>query len=171
VPLPADGPFQMDGGPRARGRGRLLLSDTFTAPRPPATTMGTTAAPQGHALHADRLSRSRGDAHVYQLIYETYEKAVGDEFGKTVLGFRGDETDYRASTPWTPKLLETFQAVKGYDFKPYIPLIFGGRRRLRRNAQGRLLGRLERHVPRQFLQAAARLVQRAEHGIHGPPEP
>ena len=37
--------------------------------------------------------------------------------------------------------------------------------------QGRLLGRVERHVPRQFLQATARLVQRAEHGIHGPPEP
>jgi len=62
-----------------------------------------------------------------KLIYETYEKAVGDEFGKTVLGFRGDETDYSGVTPWTPKLLETFQAVKGYDFKPYIPLIFGGR--------------------------------------------
>ena len=62
-----------------------------------------------------------------KLIYDTYEKAVGDEFGKTVLGFRGDETDYTGVTPWTPKLLETFQTVKGYDLKPYIPLIFGGR--------------------------------------------
>ncbi len=62
-----------------------------------------------------------------KLIHETYEKAVGDEFGKTVLGFRGDETDYSGVTPWTPKLLETFQAVKGYDLKAYIPLIFGGR--------------------------------------------
>ena len=62
-----------------------------------------------------------------KLIYDTYEKAVGDEFGKTIMGFRGDETDFTAVTPWTPKLLETFQAVKGYDFKPYIPLIFGGR--------------------------------------------
>ncbi len=62
-----------------------------------------------------------------KLIHETYEKAVGDEFGKTVLGFRGDETDYSGVTPWTPKLLETFQTVKGYDLKPYIPYIFGGR--------------------------------------------
>jgi hypothetical protein len=51
---------------------------------------------------------------------------VGDEFGKTVLGFRGDETDFTGVNPWTPKLLETFQKEKGYDFKPFIPLIFGG---------------------------------------------
>lgn len=61
-----------------------------------------------------------------KLIYEAYEKVVGDEFGKTVLGFRADETDFTGVNPWTPKLLETFQAMKGYDFKPYIPLIFGG---------------------------------------------
>jgi hypothetical protein len=63
-----------------------------------------------------------------KVIYDTYEKAVGEEFGKTVLGFRADETDYTGVNPWTPKLLETFQAMKGYDFKPYIPLIFGGGR-------------------------------------------
>jgi hypothetical protein len=61
-----------------------------------------------------------------KLIYDTYEKAVGDEFGKTVLGFRADETDFTGVNPWTPKLLETFQAMKDYDFKPYIPQIFGG---------------------------------------------
>jgi alpha-L-rhamnosidase len=63
-----------------------------------------------------------------KVIYETYEKVVGDEFGKTVLGFRGDETDFTGVSPWTPKLLETFQKRKGYDFKPYIPQIFGGGR-------------------------------------------
>jgi hypothetical protein len=61
-----------------------------------------------------------------QLIHETYEKAVGDEFGKTILGFRGDEPDYSGLIPWTPKLLETFQQQKGYDLKPYIPLFFAG---------------------------------------------
>ena len=62
-----------------------------------------------------------------KLIHETYEKLVGDEFGKTILGFRGDETDYTGFMPWTPKLLETFQAKKGYDLKPYIAQFFGGR--------------------------------------------
>jgi len=59
-------------------------------------------------------------------IYGAYEQAVGEEFGKTIMGFRADETDFTGVSPWTPRLLETFQAIKGYDFKPFIPLIFGG---------------------------------------------
>jgi hypothetical protein len=59
------------------------------------------------------------------LIYDAYEKLVGDEFGKTILGFRGDEPDYTGFMPWTPKLLETFKQVKGYDLQPFIPQFFG----------------------------------------------
>jgi hypothetical protein len=58
------------------------------------------------------------------LVHETYAKVVGDEFGKTILGFRGDECDYTGFLPWTPQLLATFQRVKGYDLQPYIPLFF-----------------------------------------------
>lgn len=61
-----------------------------------------------------------------KLIFETYEKIVGDEFGKTILGFRGDEPDYTGFMPWTPKLLETFQKEKGYNLKPYIAQFFTG---------------------------------------------
>jgi hypothetical protein len=59
-----------------------------------------------------------------KLIHETYEKLVGDEFGKTILGFRGDEPDYTGFMPWTPKLLETFRAKKGYELKSYIAQFF-----------------------------------------------
>ena len=49
-----------------------------------------------------------------KITHETYRQAVGDEFGKTVLGFFGDEPDYSiAGMPWTPKLLEEFQQRKG----------------------------------------------------------
>jgi hypothetical protein len=58
------------------------------------------------------------------LVEETYGKVAGDEFGKTILGFRGDETDYTGFIPWTPKLLDTFQKQKGYDLKPYIAQFF-----------------------------------------------
>ena len=54
-------------------------------------------------------------------------KSSGDEFGKTILGFRGDETDYTGFMPWTPKLLDTFQKQKGYDLKPYIAQFFASR--------------------------------------------
>jgi hypothetical protein len=53
--------------------------------------------------------------------HEQYKKAVGDEFGKTIMGFRGDEPDYSISgLPWTPNFFERFIEVKGYDVRPYI---------------------------------------------------
>lgn len=59
-----------------------------------------------------------------KVIHEKYEEVVGDEFGKTILGFRGDEPDYTGFMPWTPKLLETFQRIKGYDLQPYLAQFF-----------------------------------------------
>jgi hypothetical protein len=54
--------------------------------------------------------------------HEAYKKAVGDEFGKTILGFRGDEPDYSITgLPWTPKFFDRFQQVKGYDIRPWLP--------------------------------------------------
>ena len=59
-----------------------------------------------------------------KVTHETYKQAVGDEFAKTILGFFGDEPDYTAFMPWTPKLLEEFRQQKGYDLQPYLPLLF-----------------------------------------------
>jgi hypothetical protein len=59
-----------------------------------------------------------------KIIFETYEKLVGDEFGKTILGFRGDEPDYTGFMPWSPRLPETFLKEKGYDLMPYIAQFF-----------------------------------------------
>jgi alpha-L-rhamnosidase len=53
--------------------------------------------------------------------HEQYKKAVGDEFGKTIMGFRGDEPDYSISgLPWTPKFFERFTQIKGYDVRPFV---------------------------------------------------
>lgn len=51
--------------------------------------------------------------------HEQYKKYLGDEFGKTLLGFRGDEPDF-GYIPWTPKLVEEFVARKGYDPTPWF---------------------------------------------------
>ncbi len=56
--------------------------------------------------------------------HEVYKQAVGDEFGKTILGFFGDEPDYTVLMPWTPKLLDEFRRQKGYDFQQHLPLLF-----------------------------------------------
>lgn len=55
--------------------------------------------------------------------HEQYKKYVGDEFGKTILGFRGDEPDY-AYTPWTPAIADEFKRRKGYDVRPYLASFF-----------------------------------------------
>jgi hypothetical protein len=55
--------------------------------------------------------------------HEQYKKYIGDEFGKTFMGFMGDEPDF-AYTPWTPKILEEFKIRKGYDVQPYLASFF-----------------------------------------------
>ena len=53
--------------------------------------------------------------------HELYKQAVGKDFGKTILGFRGDEPDYSiAGLPWTPEFFAAFQVKKGYDVRPYV---------------------------------------------------
>jgi hypothetical protein len=66
-----------------------------------------------------------------QFTHEGYYKAMPEEFGKTIIGFRGDEPDYSiAGLPWTPRFLERFEQVKGYDVRPYLAAMLmasGGR--------------------------------------------
>ena len=58
--------------------------------------------------------------------HEKYAKVVGDEFGKTILGFRGDEPDYSVTgIPWTPAIFDEFQRRKGYDIRPYAASFLG----------------------------------------------
>ena len=55
--------------------------------------------------------------------HDQYKQAVGDEFGKVILGFRGDEPDYSiAGLPWTPDFFARFLELKGYDVQPYTAL-------------------------------------------------
>ncbi|MBN1481726.1 beta-galactosidase [candidate division KSB1 bacterium] len=63
-----------------------------------------------------------------EFTHAQHKAVVGSEFGKTVLGFRGDEPDYSIrGIPWTPQLFATFESVKGYDVRPYIAAFFSPR--------------------------------------------
>jgi hypothetical protein len=73
----------------------------------------------------DYLDPKATDAFLHT-VHETYYGAVGDQFGKIVLGFFGDEPDYSSGIPWTPKLLDEFKAQKGYDLAKYLPSWFDG---------------------------------------------
>lgn len=63
-------------------------------------------------------------AQFLEFTHDQYYKAMPEEFGKTILGFRGDEPDYSISgLPWTPEFFATFERVKGYDIRPYLAAI------------------------------------------------
>ncbi len=60
-------------------------------------------------------------AQYLEFTHAQYKKYLGDEFGKTIMGFRGDEPDYSIrGLPWTPKFFDRFQQLKGYDIRPFV---------------------------------------------------
>jgi len=126
VPLPADGHLKWT-APAGTGAWELTFIRHAYRSSPTRNDNGEDGGATKDSLYTliDYLDPVATQTYL-KVIYEAYEKVLGDEFGKTILGFRADETDYTGVSPWTPKLLETFQAMKGYDFKTYIPLIFGG---------------------------------------------
>lgn len=58
-------------------------------------------------------------------VYEKYKAYIGEEFGKTIIGFFADEPDYSISgLPYTDNIFDIFYNEKGYDVKKYIPYFF-----------------------------------------------
>jgi hypothetical protein len=124
VPLPVDGHLQWT-APAGTGSWELTFIRHIYRSSPTRNDNGDDggATKDGFYSLIDYLDPA-ATATFIKLIHEAYAKAVGDEFGKTVLGFRGDEPDYTGFMPWTPRLLETFRKEKGYDLTPYIAYFF-----------------------------------------------
>jgi len=64
-----------------------------------------------------------------EVTHERYRDYVGEHFGGTVPGVFTDEPRVggRVGTgeiPWTPGLLEAFEADHGFDLRPWVPLLF-----------------------------------------------
>ena len=149
VPMPADGHLKWT-APAGSGAWELTFIRHVYRSSPTRNDNGDDggATKDGFYSLIDYLDPVATDTYL-RIIYEVYEKAVGDEFGKTVLGFRGDETDFTGVSPWTPKLLETFQSGKRLRLQALHPLDLRRPNDARgATRQGRLLGRVERHVPR-----------------------
>lgn len=56
-------------------------------------------------------------------VHEQYRRHIGDEFGRTVLGFMGDEPSF-PGVPYTAGIFEEFERRKGYDVRPHLPKLF-----------------------------------------------
>ncbi|MCC6585857.1 MAG: hypothetical protein IT168_03985 [Bryobacterales bacterium] len=58
-------------------------------------------------------------------VHEQYKKYIGPEFGRTVMGFMGDEPSV-AGLPYTPAIYDEFRKRKGYELKPHITSLAQG---------------------------------------------
>lgn len=57
-------------------------------------------------------------------VHEKYYKLGPEHFGTTIDSFYSDhEGDYGRRIAWTPKFFETFQKMKGYDMRRYLPAL------------------------------------------------
>ena len=56
-------------------------------------------------------------------VHEQYKRYLGDEFGRTVLGFMGDEPSF-PGVPYTARIYGEFQRSKGYDVRPHLAKLF-----------------------------------------------
>lgn len=123
IPLPADGQFKWTAP--ATGNWDVTFVRHVHRSSPTRYSDRADGTADKDALYSliDYLD-PQATATYIKLIHETYAKLVGDEFGKTILGFRCDETDFTGIMPWTPKLMETFKQQKGYDLQPYIAGFF-----------------------------------------------
>ncbi|MGP8260026.1 MAG: glycosyl hydrolase [Acidobacteriaceae bacterium] len=147
IPLPADGQLKWV-APSTEGatpderhttwQVRFLRHEHISSPTRNDNRADGGRAKDGTYSLIDYLDPKATDAFLH-ITEETYYGAVGDQFGKIVLGFFGDEPDYSennttgstiipgsAGVPWTPTLLEQFKAQKGYDLTPYLPAWFDG---------------------------------------------
>ena len=77
----------------------------------------------------DLLNMEATATYIMQ-VHEAYAEAVGDHFGKTIVGFLTDEPLFAgrvggAEIPWTPTLPDVFKARKGYDISLGLAILFG----------------------------------------------
>ncbi|HEV2486472.1 MAG TPA: glycosyl hydrolase [Terracidiphilus sp.] len=104
------------------GTWTVLLVDHEFRTSPTRSDTNTQRAKDTSQSLEDYLDPAATEQYL-RFTHEQYKLAVGDEFGKTILGFRGDEPDYSISgLPWTPKFFERFREIKDYDVQPYVAL-------------------------------------------------
>ena len=123
IPLPANGQFKWTAPANGTWEVTFVRHLYRSSPTRAGQRADGTREKDSLLSLIDYLDPEATAAYI-KLVPEAYAKVSGDEFGKTILGFRGDETDYTGFLPWTPKLLDTFQKQKGYDLKPYIAGFF-----------------------------------------------
>ncbi len=108
--------------PMVRGNWKILLVGHAFRTSPTRSINNPTGAKDTTESLLDYLN-PQATKQFIKWDYASYKKYIGDEFGKTVMGFRSDEPAYYP-TPWTPDMLQEFKKQKGYDIRPYLASFF-----------------------------------------------
>jgi hypothetical protein len=120
IPLPFKGNMLDWAAPK--GSWTVLIADHEFRTSPTRSDTNPQRVKDGSQSLEDYLDPAATEQYL-RFTHEQYKQAMDDEFGKTILGFRGDEPDYSISgLPWTPKFFERFREIKGYDVEPYVAL-------------------------------------------------
>jgi hypothetical protein len=120
IPLPLKGNILDWTAPK--GAWTILIADHEFRTSPTRSDTNTQRVKDTSQSLEDYLDPAATEQYL-RFTHEQYKQAVGDEFGKTIMGFRGDEPDYSISgLPWTPKFFERFLKIEGYDVQPYVAL-------------------------------------------------
>jgi hypothetical protein len=102
------------------GEWNVLMVDHVFRTSPTASATNLTRQKDTTQALEDYMNPAATAAWI-NLTHEGYYKAMPEEFGKTIVGFRGDEPDYSiAGLPWTPAFFDRFAQLKGYDVRLYL---------------------------------------------------
>lgn len=82
------------------------------------------ASPEGTGLEVDKLSRE--DVKEYMTTYlDNYKSAVGPLMGKRGLQFLISDSWEAGTANWTDNMIEEFTKRRGYDPRPWLPVLAG----------------------------------------------
>jgi hypothetical protein len=87
-------------------------------------TMNRGAAPEGTGLEADKLSKSAMKDY-YDVYLRKLDQATGGLIGKHGLSYLHNDNWERGQANWTDKMISEFQKRRGYDMKPWLPVLVG----------------------------------------------
>ncbi len=82
------------------------------------------ASPEATGLEADKLSKKHMTAY-YEYYLHQYEEATDGLMGKRGLQYVLNDSWEARQANWTDEMLTEFTARRGYDMKPWLPVLVG----------------------------------------------
>jgi len=88
-----------------------------------AVNTGTPGVARDHGLYIDHFNPAAVDLH-FKNFAEPLIRDAGSLVGKALKYFHCDSYELEPST-WTPNLPAEFRRLRGYDLRPYLPILAG----------------------------------------------